>query len=179
MLVDLLAILPFYLTAFGVGVDLRFLRAMRLLRVFRMFKLGHYSAAARTFALVLNEDKEKLVVAFSANLILLLVASSTMYIVEHDAQPDAFPSNPETMWWGVIAGLRRGEALALSRPNVDLDRREITVSQAITVDGGQVSRGAPKFGQTRRMAIGERALDALLDEHDAQASARAGAGRVG
>jgi integrase len=74
-------------------------------------------------------------------------------------------------------GLRRGEALGLSWPNVDVARREITVSHAITVDGGQVSRGAPKFGRTRRIAIGDRALDALLDEQDAQASARARAGR--
>jgi integrase len=74
-------------------------------------------------------------------------------------------------------GLRRGEALALSWPNVDLARREIAVRHAITVDAGQVSRGAPKHGRTRRIAIGERALDALLDEQDTQASARARAGR--
>lgn len=102
MLIDLLAILPFFLMALGVTLDLRFLRALRLLRVFRLFKMGRYSTAARTFVRVLNERKEKLVIAVSANLILLIVASSAMYIVEHEAQPDVFPSIPETLWWGVI-----------------------------------------------------------------------------
>ena len=102
MLIDLLAILPFYLTAFGVGLDFRFLRALRLLRVFRLFKMGRYSTASRAFVYVLNERKEKLVIAVAANMILLIVASSAMYVVEHEAQPDVFPSIPETMWWGVI-----------------------------------------------------------------------------
>lgn len=31
-----------------------------------------------------------------------MVSSSAMYLVEHPAQPEAFPSIPETMWWGVI-----------------------------------------------------------------------------
>jgi voltage-gated potassium channel len=100
MVVDLLAILPFYLTLFGVGFDLRFLRAFRLVRIFRL--LGRYSAATKAFAKVLRERREKLVVALSANLILLVVASSAMYTVEHPAQPDVFPSIPETLWWGVI-----------------------------------------------------------------------------
>lgn len=102
MVIDLLAILPFFLTALGVGLDFRFLRALRLLRVFRLFKMGRYSTAARTFVHVLNERKEKLVIAVSANLVLLVVASSAMYVVEHEVQPDVFPSIPETMWWGVI-----------------------------------------------------------------------------
>lgn len=102
MVIDLLAILPFYLAAFGFGLDLRFLRALRLLRLFRLFKMGRYFAAANSFMRVLKDRKEKLVIAFSANLILLIVASSAMYIVEHEAQPDAFPSIPETMWWGVV-----------------------------------------------------------------------------
>ena len=39
-IIDLLAILPFYLTT---GIDLRSIRAVRLLRLFRMFKLVRYS----------------------------------------------------------------------------------------------------------------------------------------
>jgi voltage-gated potassium channel len=102
MVVDLLAILPFYLAFLGLGLDLRFLRALRLLRVFRLVKMGRYSAAANAFVHVLKERKEKLVIAVTANLMLLIVASSAMYVVEHEVQPDVFPSIPETMWWGVI-----------------------------------------------------------------------------
>ncbi len=102
VVIDLLAILPFYLTALGVGVDLRFLRALRLVRLFRLIKLARYSDALERFVEVLRERREKLVIAASANLMLLVVASSAMYIVEHPAQPEVFPSIPETMWWGVI-----------------------------------------------------------------------------
>lgn len=102
VMIDLLAILPFYLAALGIGLDLRFLRALRLVRLFRLLKLARYSTALERFVEVLKERREKLVIAFSANLVLLLVASSAMYLVEHPAQPDAFPSIPETMWWGVI-----------------------------------------------------------------------------
>ena len=102
VVIDLLAILPFYLAALGIGLDLRFLRALRLVRLFRMLKLARYSAAMERFVEVLRDRREKLVIAFSANLVLLMVASSAMYLVEHPTQPEAFPSIPETMWWGVI-----------------------------------------------------------------------------
>ncbi len=36
-----------------------------------------------------------------AVLILLVVASSLVYMAEHRAQPDAFASIPDAMWWGV------------------------------------------------------------------------------
>jgi len=101
LIIDLVAILPFYLTALGVGLDLRFLRALRLMRVFRLFRVAGYSEAVGAFIAVLRERKEKLVIAVTANLLLLLVASSIMYYVEHPAQPDTFNSIPATLWWGV------------------------------------------------------------------------------
>lgn len=48
-LVDIAAILPFYLS---LGIDLRFLRAFRLMRLFRVFKLARYSNAANQAATV-------------------------------------------------------------------------------------------------------------------------------
>jgi voltage-gated potassium channel len=102
MLVDLLAILPFYLAALGIGLDFRFLRALRLVRLFRLFKAVRYSQAVESFLTVLRDRREKLVIAVSANLMLLIVASSAMYLAEHPEQPDAFPSIPETLWWGIV-----------------------------------------------------------------------------
>ena len=32
----------------------------------------------------------------------LFLSSSLIYVAEHDAQPDAFPSIPETMWWSIV-----------------------------------------------------------------------------
>jgi voltage-gated potassium channel len=99
MIVDLLAIVPFFL---GAIVDLRFLRAIRLLRFLRLFKLARYDDSMALFTDVIRRKKSDLVVTFSATGLLLLLASSVMYFIENEAQPEAFPSIPETLWWGVI-----------------------------------------------------------------------------
>ena len=101
LIVDLLAILPFYLgTAFGL--DLRSLRALRLVRLLRVLKLARYSESLRKIGDVVGRKRDDLVLAFGANGLLLLLASSIMYQLEHDAQPEAFSSIPATLWWGVV-----------------------------------------------------------------------------
>ncbi|VAX18939.1 Potassium voltage-gated channel subfamily KQT; possible potassium channel, VIC family [hydrothermal vent metagenome] len=99
-LVDLLAILPFYLTF--VVADLRFIRALRLLRIFRIFKIARYSKALMTFGRILASKKEELVITAILGLILIFFSSSFMYFIEHDAQPEAFASIPHAMWWAVV-----------------------------------------------------------------------------
>lgn len=101
LVVDLLAIVPFYLLALGVFLDLRFLRALRLIRLLRLLKLARYSDSIRAFGKVLETKKPDLVIALFANGLLLVLASSVMYYVESRAQPEVFGSIPETMWWGV------------------------------------------------------------------------------
>lgn len=100
-LVDLMAILPFYLPMF-IPFDLRFIRAVRLFRLFRLFKIGRYSQSLRTLGKVLKSKKEDLLITAFIVFILLVVASSLMYFVENKAQPEAFSSIPTAMWWGVI-----------------------------------------------------------------------------
>jgi voltage-gated potassium channel len=99
MLIDLLAILPFFI---GFVVDLRSLRAVRLARFLRLFKLARYSASLRAFVHVLRRKREDLVIAVSGGMILLLVASTLMYFAERTAQPETFASIPASLWWGVI-----------------------------------------------------------------------------
>lgn len=101
-LLDLLAVLPFYLAFFGVPLDLRFARVVRVLRVFVVLRLVRYSRALRTLGTVIRNQQEELVVTAMIGGVLLLFASATMYYVEHDAQPLAFPSIPAALWWGVI-----------------------------------------------------------------------------
>jgi voltage-gated potassium channel len=98
-LIDLLAILPFYLEFFTI--DLRFVRSLRLFRLFRAFKLARYSASMRTLGNVLRSKREELLVTLFVVVVMLVFASSAMYYAEHDAQPDKFSSIPASMWWGV------------------------------------------------------------------------------
>ena len=99
-LIDLLAILPFYLP-FIMSIDGRILRLLRLFRLVRIFKMGRYSTAFQMIANVLNRRKEELLVTLTIVLLVLVLASSMMYYVEHEVQPEAFSSIPATMWWGV------------------------------------------------------------------------------
>lgn len=97
--IDLLAILPFYLPF--VGIDLRLLRVLRIFRIFRLFKIARYVKALSFINHVFSRKKEELIISLIFTLFLLLISSTLMYYVENEAQPEAFSSIPETMWWGI------------------------------------------------------------------------------
>ena len=97
-IVDIVAILPFYI---GTGVDLRSIRTFRLLRLFRIFKLARYSAAVRRFHLALTIAKEEIVLFLGATVILLYLAAVGIYYFESDAQPEHFGSVFHCLWWAV------------------------------------------------------------------------------
>lgn len=99
-IIDLLAILPFYLQMFFV-IDARFLRTLRLLRLFRLLKLGRYTNSIEVFQKIVKEKSTDLLVALTVLTMLLVVSSSLMYYAERGAQPEVFSSIPATMWWGV------------------------------------------------------------------------------
>ena len=92
MLVDLAAILPFFMPF--IIADARIIRIIRLLRLFRMFKLARYSEPMQTLGDVFKSKAGDLAVAFFILFIVLIFASSLMYHAEHEAQPEAFSSIP-------------------------------------------------------------------------------------
>lgn len=100
-LIDLVAILPFYLP-FAFSIDLRIVRLLRLLRIFRLLKMTRYVESMRTFQNVFKAKRVELTLTLVLIFLLLILASSAMYAVESEAQPDKFSSIPETLWWGVI-----------------------------------------------------------------------------
>ena len=102
LIIDLLAILPFYLAAAGVQVDLRFLRALRLVRLFRVLKLARYSDALTSFSKVFYDKKEKLLLALFMNGLLLVIAASAIFYIEHPHQPEFFSSIPASFYWAVV-----------------------------------------------------------------------------
>ena len=97
-IIDLLAILPFYLLLFGIfgSVDMRFLRAVRLLRV---LKLTRYSAAMNMVFITFRENGRALAAAFLILVTVMLLAASGMYYFERQSQPEDFGSIPAAMWW--------------------------------------------------------------------------------
>jgi voltage-gated potassium channel len=97
--IDLLAVVPFYLPF--LGVDLRIIRVLRVFRLFRLFKVVRYIRALTFITVVVRKKREELTISLVFTFFLLLIASSLVYYVEHEAQPDKFASIPETMWWGI------------------------------------------------------------------------------
>ncbi len=99
-LIDLLAILPFYLPFFFV-FDFRILRILRLFRMLRIFKLGRYSKSLKLINDVLKDTKEELSMTVFVTFILLVFSSTLMYYVESDAQPEKFASIGHAFWWAI------------------------------------------------------------------------------
>lgn len=96
--IDLLAILPFYIAS---GVDLRSMRAFRLLRVFRIFKLVRYSAAIQRFHRAFQIAREEIILFFFVTMILMYLSAVGIYYFENPAQPTVFKSVFHSLWWSV------------------------------------------------------------------------------
>lgn len=99
IIIDLLAVLPFYLPVIIPGLDLRFMRAVRLMRIFRVAKIGRYSSHLQILDRVIRAKKEELLIVAFLMVILLIISSSLLYFVEHPTQPEVFSSIPAAMWW--------------------------------------------------------------------------------
>ena len=99
LLIDLLALLPFYLPFLGFE-DLRNLRALRLLAW--AARLGRYFEGIRTLGTVLKSKALELMTVVLVLAVMLVLASAMMFYAEHRAQPEDFASIPEAMWWSII-----------------------------------------------------------------------------
>lgn len=98
-LIDLMSILPSLLSLFIGSVDLRWVRVLRLVR---LLKFSHYSPALEDLSAAIKEERSSFSAALYLFLIALFISSALMYIAENEAQPEAFSSIPETMWWSLI-----------------------------------------------------------------------------
>lgn len=97
-LVDLLAILPFYL---ALGLDLRSIRALRFLRLFRAFKMARYSSAIQRFHRAFLIAKEEIILFLIVAIMVMYFAAVGIYYFENEAQPEAFASVFHSLWWAV------------------------------------------------------------------------------
>ena len=98
-LVDLLAIVPSMLAYFVPNMDLRSLRAIRLLRI---LKFTHYSYALQDLWRAIYEERRAFLASLYVLGVAIILSSTMMYLVEHQAQPGKFSSIPRSMWWSII-----------------------------------------------------------------------------
>lgn len=97
-IIDLIAILPSLIPYWG----LEHFKFIRLLMFLRILKLTHYDKGYRIILQVFRERKEPLAVSFGFVIAWVIFASSIMFLIENEAQPEVFSSIPMTIWWAVI-----------------------------------------------------------------------------
>ena len=98
-LIDLIAILPFYLS---LTIDLKSLRAFRIFRVFRALKLVRYNKAIKRFRVAATIVKEEIVLFLLSTGILIYFTAAGIYFFENEAQPESFSSIFHSLWWSVV-----------------------------------------------------------------------------
>ncbi|WP_316821836.1 ion transporter [Pedobacter gandavensis] len=100
-IVDLLALIPSYLSVIFVGAQsLLALRALRLLRVFRIFKLGHYLSEMKFLTVAIKGSMRKISIFMLTVLALVIVLGSIMYLVEN--RENGFSNIPESIYWAIV-----------------------------------------------------------------------------
>ncbi|WNL38247.1 ion transporter [Halomonas sp. PAMB 3232] len=99
-LLDLVAILPFFIGFFHQD-NAFLLRLLRLARILRLARLGRFSQAWSSLACALKTRTYELWLSAGVAGLLLLFSSACLYVVEADAQPEAFGSVPRALWWSI------------------------------------------------------------------------------
>ncbi len=98
-IIDLLAILPFFISS---TIDLRSIRAFRIFRIFRALKLIRYNRALRRFRIAFRIIKEEIILFCIVSGILVFLAGVGIYFFENQAQPNAFSSVFHSLWWSIV-----------------------------------------------------------------------------
>lgn len=100
-IVDLLAILPTYLSVVFTGAQsLLVIRALRLLRAFRVLKLVHFVGEATELRVALRASARKIIVFLGAVVTIVLIVGAIMYLIE--GEESGFTSIPQGMYWAVV-----------------------------------------------------------------------------
>ena len=99
--IDLLAILPSYLSFFYVGArSLLVVRSLRLLRIFRIFKLTHFLSEMQNLHSAVVASLKKIAVFMLVVLMLVIILGSVMYLVE--GRENGFHSIPDSIYWAIV-----------------------------------------------------------------------------
>jgi len=100
-IIDLLALLPSYITLFVAGGSyLVVIRSIRLLRIFRILKLGRYLREASVLTNALKASRHKILVFLGAVTTLVMIMGTLMYLIE--GGDSGFTSIPRSIYWAIV-----------------------------------------------------------------------------
>ena len=110
-IIDLLSILPFYLTILlqsVVGSNLEAFVVLRVLRIFRVFKLTRHSKRLQRFGAAMVSCVTDLMSLMFVLIVAVVVFSSMMYFIERKAVDGKFTSIPDSMWYTIVTMITLG-----------------------------------------------------------------------
>lgn len=100
-IVDLLAILPTYISMFIPGSQfLISIRILRILRTFRVLKLVQYMHESQLLMQALWASRRKIIVFLFAVFTLVIIFGSCMYLIE--GEENGFTSIPKSVYWAIV-----------------------------------------------------------------------------
>ena len=97
-IIDLVAVVPFYIAS---GIDLRSLRIFRMLRIFQLLKILRYNKAIHRFSRAFVIAREEIVLFSVVTAMLLYISALGIYYFESETQPEVFKSVFHSLWWAV------------------------------------------------------------------------------
>lgn len=102
-IIDLMAVLPNYLSLFIDGPELQFLSVIRILRffrVFRLFKLVHFTNEVELMLDSLKRSVKRIAIFIFYVFIIVFCIGSVMYVIE--GGENGFTSIPVSVYWAVV-----------------------------------------------------------------------------
>ena len=99
--VDVLAILPFYLSLLIPGTGFfDVVRILRMLRIFRVLKMAQYVDEADLLMNALKASRRKIGIFVIAVLSIVVILGSLMYVIE--GEEHGFTSIPKSVYWAIV-----------------------------------------------------------------------------
>jgi len=99
--IDLLAILPMYLSFFFIGTSiLSVVRSLRLLRLFKILNHPQFTSQSVQLKKAINASRGKIVVFIYFVLIITIIIGAVMYVVE--GKQSGFTSIPAGIYWTIV-----------------------------------------------------------------------------
>lgn len=100
-IIDLLAILPTYLSLIFIGSQyLMVIRILRMIRIFRILKLGRFVGATELLKESFMASRHKIAVFLELVLTVVLIMGSLMYLIE--GPESGFTSIPRGIYWAIV-----------------------------------------------------------------------------